>query len=287
MSFINASRARISYIKTGIGPAVLLIQGAGVVGAGWRPQVEGLARSYTLFAFDNRGIGDSSLDRGADVTVEEMARDALAIMDAEGVERFHVVGHSMGGLIAQALALGATNRVKSLSLLGTFVRGIQGARLSPALTMTALRMRIGTRAMRSNAFLELIMPAAYLRAADRPRLAREMAPLFGYDLASQPSFVLQQVRAMARYDAAARWRELGAVPTLVASARHDRIALPEYGRALAALIDGARYVELPDAGHGMTIQCAEEVNAMLREHFAAADTSPAHSPAAARPMSGA
>jgi aminoacrylate hydrolase len=271
MPFIDTEGARINYARTGHGPAVLLIQGAGVVGDGWRPQIERLAHEYTLVSFDNRGIGMSTMAPGGRVTIEHMADDAIAVMAAEGLESFHVAGHSMGGLIAQALALRVRARVKSLALFCTFVRGPEGARLSPAMMWTALRMRLGTRAMRREAFLGLIMPSAYVRRVDRVRLAGELAPLFGHDLASQPWFVMQQVRAMAHYDAAARWAELAGIPTLVASAAHDRIALPQYGRALAARIPNARYVEYPDAGHAVTIQCVEEVTADLREHLADAE----------------
>ena len=271
MPYVETPGARIHYTKAGSGPPVLLIQGAGVVGEAWRPQVAALAPEYTVYSFDNRGIGRSTLAQSRRVTIEEMAADALAIMDAERVGTFHIAAHSMGGLIAQALALHARQRVTSLALLCTFVRGTEGARMSPAMMLTALRMRIGTRTMRRNAFLELIMPAAYLRTADRPRLAGDMALLFGYDLASQPPFVMRQVRAMARYDAAARWSELADVPTLVVTAAHDRIARPEYGRELASRIHGARYVEIPDAGHGVTIHRAEVLNALLREHLAAAE----------------
>lgn len=148
MPVLRTPGARISYARAGSGPAVLLIQGAGVVGEGWRPQVDRLSEAYTLFAFDNRGFGRSVLEEDGCLTIEDMARDALAIMDAEGIPAFHLVGHSMGGLIAQEIALNARDRVKSLALLCTFVRGVEGARMAPATIVTALRMRIGTKQMR-------------------------------------------------------------------------------------------------------------------------------------------
>lgn len=270
MPVLNVRGARIRYSVTGDGPPVLLIQGAGVAGTGWRPQIQGLADGYRLIEFDNRGIGGSRLEAGGRVAIEEMAADALAVADAEGCEAFHVVGHSMGGLIAQALALGARHRVRSLSLLCTFVTGREGARLTPALLATTLRMRLGTRRMRREAFLELIMPESWLRTVDRARLAEDLAPLFGHDLAAQPLFVMTQIRAMSRYDAGDRWGELSSIPTLVVSASHDRIARPEYGRRLAALVNGSRFVEIADAGHAVTIQEAETVNALLRQHIPAA-----------------
>jgi 3-oxoadipate enol-lactonase len=269
MPLLETNGARIAYSRTGAGPVVLLVQGVGVPGEGWRPQIDALADRYTLVAFDNRGLGASPL-AGGEVSIEAMADDALAVMDAEGIRRFHVVGHSMGGLIAQEIALRVPDRATSLALLCTFASGAQGARMTPALFLTALRMRLGPRRLRRNAFLGLVMPKAYLRETDRAALADRLAALFGYDLADQPLFVLKQVRAMSRYAAGDRLRSLARIPTLVASATFDRIALPTYGRALAAAIPGARYVELPAAGHAVTIQRADEVNALLAAHFAAA-----------------
>jgi pimeloyl-ACP methyl ester carboxylesterase len=287
MPTLRRGSASISYLRTGSGPAVLLVQGAGVVGNGWRPQVDSLSKWFTAVTFDNRGIGASTDGRQA-LSIETLAEDALAIMDAERIDRFHLAGHSMGGLIAQQVALAAPTRVASLSLLCTFVRGSQASRVTLSMLVTALRMRIGSRPMRRNAFLELVMPAEYLRQRDRVQLAEELAPLFGYDLAYQPSVVMQQLRAMARFDVSARLAELGGIPTLVISAAQDRVAPAAYGRPRAAAIPNAQYVEWPGAGHGVTIQCAEGINEMLARHFAAAEKTPLSArgtPPAAAPSS--
>ena len=86
----------IHYEVDGSGPPVLLIQGVGVIGAGWMPQVEGLRNEFTLCVFDHRGIGRSG-SIGRRLSIEAMAGDALALLDALGWERAHVAGHSMGG----------------------------------------------------------------------------------------------------------------------------------------------------------------------------------------------
>ena len=270
MASITRRGASIGYSRSGTGPAVLMLQGAGVVGNGWRPQVDALVPRYTVITNDNRGIGASTRGEGP-LTIEAMADDALAILKAEGIERFHLAGHSMGGLIAQQIALTVPERVTSLALLCTFSRGPQAARLTASMLWTALRMRIGPRQLRRNAFMELVMPAHYLRTADRVQLAETLRPLFGHDLADQPSIVMQQVRAMARFDVSAGLARLESIPTLVVSAVHDRIALPSFGRALSAAIRGSRYVEWPDAGHGVTIQCAGPINELLSQHLAQAD----------------
>lgn len=271
MSRLECAGASLQYFRAGSGPPVLLIQGVGAIGEAWRPQIDALADRFSLVWFDNRGIGGSQVRDGR-VTIEDMAADALAIMDAEGVETFHLAGHSMGGVIAQAVALRAPERVKSLAFLCTFARGQDGATLSLPMMVTALRMRVGTRAMRRNAFLELIMPGRYLNATDRVALAARLHPLFGHDLAEQPAIVMTQLRAMSKYDARPSLSRLSNIPTLVVAATEDRIAKPEFGRALAAAIPGAKYVELEDAGHGVPIHRPEEINQLLAEHWTVADT---------------
>jgi 3-oxoadipate enol-lactonase len=265
MPFADTGSARIHYTREGDGPPVLLVQGVGVIGNGWRPQIDGLKDRFTLIAIDNRGIGQSTTD--APITVEAMAADAVAVADAEGIDRFHLAGHSMGGLIAQEIALSHRPRVLSLSLLCTFLRGRQGKMIAPAKLGAAIRSRVGTRRMRRRAFIELIMPRAYLATQDRDRLCAVLGELFGRDLADQPPIVMRQLRAMGRYDASTRLASLAGLPTLVVSAEHDCIAQPKYGRALAAAIPGARYVEVRGAGHAVVIQEADTVNRLLAEHL--------------------
>jgi aminoacrylate hydrolase len=270
MPELATAGAAIHYTCTGSGPAVLLVQGVGAIGNTWKPQIDGLSSRHTVVAFDNRGIGRSRVVDGR-LTIDDMAADALALMDALGLERVHVAGHSMGGVIAQALALRAPARIQSLAFLCTFARGQDGAAMTLPMLATALRMRIGTRAMRRNAFLGLIMPQRYLRQLDRAELAGQLQPLFGHDLAEQAPMAIKQLRAMSKYDASPRLGELAQIPTLVVSASDDRIAPPANGRAIAAAIPGAQYIELSDSGHGVTIHRADEINAILADHFARAE----------------
>lgn len=265
---------RLSYEVRGDGPPVLLIQGVGVAGTGWLPQVDALAGRYRCLTFDNRGMGRSQ-PVGAPLTVDQMAEDALDLMDAEGWKSAHVVGHSLGGLIALNLALAARDRVRSLSLLCTFANGRGATRLTMAMLWIGLRTRIGPRRLRRRAFLELVLPPDAPKA-DRDATAERLAPLFGHDLGDQPPVAMKQLSAMSRYDATPRLGELAGLSTLVASAAHDRIARPQSGRAVAADIPGARYVEFPDASHGLPITHADQVNVLLLEHFDAADSASGH-----------
>jgi len=259
----------VSYEVTGSGAAVLCVQGVGVPGSGWRPQVAALSARFTVITYDNRGLGRTA-PSSTPLTIEAMAADAAAILDAEGLDRCHVVGHSMGGLIAQHVALTHPRRVTSLSLLCTFATGRDATALSLRMLVLGVRSRIGTRAMRRNGMLNMILPDAYLRGADRRRLAGEFEDLFGRDLADQPPIVRQQLRAMSRYDAAPRLPELSAIPTLVISGRHDPIAPPRLGRAIASAAK-ARFVEMTVASHALPIQCAAETNTLLLDHLISAE----------------
>jgi aminoacrylate hydrolase len=267
---IATSDGDLSYATAGTGPPVLAIQGVGVIGRGWRPQVAGLSAQFRFLTFDNRGLGRSPRGQRP-LTIESMAADALAIADAERLDRFHVLGHSMGGLIALHLALTNRDRVKSLALLCTFADGGRATRPSGKVLVLALRSRIGTKAMRRKGMIRMIMPDAYTHRHDVAMLAQELGDLFGRDLSDQPPIIQHQLRAMSHYSAIARLHELSGIPTLVASASHDPIAPPALGQEIAARIDGARYVEFSDASHALPIQLAREVNALLLEHLVAAE----------------
>jgi pimeloyl-ACP methyl ester carboxylesterase len=273
MSKVVAAGTHLAYLKEGAGTPVLLLQGVGLIGEGWRPQIEHLRANFTCIAPDNRGIGDSPAGKDK-LSVEAMADDAIAVMDAEGFNQFHVVGHSMGGLLAQEVALRVPGRVLSLSLLCTFARGKQGATLSAGMMVTALRTRIGTRRMRRHAFLSLVLSPKTFASADKDAWAEQLAPLFGHDLADQPPIVLKQVGAMSRHNSYDKLGQLGHIPTLVASAEHDGIARVTYGIQLAAAIPGATFVELPGAGHGVPIEDAPKINALLQEQFRKSNRTP-------------
>jgi pimeloyl-ACP methyl ester carboxylesterase len=210
-------------------------------------------------------VGDCAL------TVGQMADDALAVMRDLSWPSAHVVGHSLGGLIALQLALARREAVRSLSLLCTFADGRIPTRLSPRMLWIGSRMRIGPRRARRRAFLELVMPPGAARNGDADALAAELEPLFGHDLADQPPIVMPQLHAMKQCNMTPRLAELAGIPTLVVSATHDPIAPPVAGQQIIAGIPGARLVEFLDASHGLPISHAERANALIREHLAKAE----------------
>ena len=268
-STIEFRGCQLSFEVQGNGPPVVFIQGVGVHGRGWTPQVEQLRSQYQCLTFDNRGMGRSQ-PMGARVSVPQMAEDTFAIMSHLGWDSAHLVAHSLGGPIALEMALSQPARVRSLSLLCTVARGSDATRMSGRILWLGLRSRIGTRRMRRHAFLQIVLPAAALRTRQPAAFAQQLEPLFGHDLADQPPIAMKQLAALRAFDASHRLSRIAGIPTLVLSALHDPIAPPRFGRALAEGIAGARYIEFNDASHGLPIQHAARVNALLSEHLARA-----------------
>lgn len=266
MPTLKRADVPLHYAREGAGTPVLFIQGVGVAGEGWRPQVDAFKGSYDTLVFDNRGHNKSIPCTGP-ITIEAMAEDALALMDAAGWQSAHVVGHSMGGLIAQELALSHPERVRSLALLCTLHRGPAGARVSPTIAWLGIRTRVGTRKMRRRAFLELVYPKSYRAKVDPDEAAAHLGALAGRDLADSPPILMKQLNAMRGHDKFDQLGKLAGIPTLVAAAEEDPIALPEFGELLAKAIPGARYVFWDDASHAITINDAPRVNKALVEFW--------------------
>ena len=244
----------LSYDTTGHGEAVLLIQGVGVAGCGWQPQIESLAKHFEVAWFDNRGIGDSP---GSPSNVLAMSQDALGVMDAFGWPRAHVVGHSLGGVIAQQMAVLAPHRITSLGLLCTYARGRSAISLHPADIWLNMRTAIGTQAMRRRAFFELVSDP--VRDTSEENIL-ELESVFGRNLAALPRNAMAQVFALARWNLG---KDLGSpdTPALVVSASNDRVAPVAEGPLLAERWN-TEWVEVA-GGHAVPIQGAERINSLL------------------------
>ena len=243
----------IHFDHAGQGEPVLLIQGTGVAGCAWKPQVEGLRDRFQLAWFDNPGIGESP---GPPGDMGHMVAAAVEVLDAMGWDSAHVAGHSLGGVVAQRLVLDHPARVRSLALLSTLAQGKATLSFSPAAMWLQMRMLVGSQASRRRAFFEFVST----REPSEANIA-ELEAVFGRSLAALPPAARTQVRTLIGADYRS---ELGSVkvPAVVIGGEHDKPAPIEQSRILAELLGCPLHTF--DSGHALPVERADEVNAVLR-----------------------
>lgn len=234
----------IAWERHGAGAPLVLIHGLGYARWGWEPVLPGLAETFEVLLFDNRGIGASDAPPGP-YTVADMAADAIGVLDAAGVERAHVVGTSLGGMVAQELALTNPERVDRLVLACTTPGGPRAYPMpQPTVSLIAeaptLEPVVALRRFVENA----LAPAS---VAERPELVeRILAHRFAtaQDLAAWAA----QAAAGATFGAYERLDGLRA-PTLVQHGSEDVVVDPRNADLLVRLVPHAQLAEFPGTGH--------------------------------------
>jgi 3-oxoadipate enol-lactonase len=225
-------------------PWLVLIQGLGFDRTGWDPVARQLKRQFRLVLIDNRGSGRSTVPTDS-FTVGHMAADVARVLDAARIPRAHVVGHSLGGMVAQELAVDYPERVEQLVLAGT-TPGWPYAYGMPAgsVKLMAETPRLpGATAVRRH--VENSLSARTVE--ERPDLVER---LVRHQLShpSDPAAWAALAAAGASYTGALRQTRIQA-PTLVLHGSADDVVDPRNGALLAARIPRARLVMLPDLGH--------------------------------------
>ncbi|MEM7134930.1 MAG: alpha/beta hydrolase [Myxococcota bacterium] len=258
---------RVAYRVFGeAGEPVLFIMGFGMPGGVWSPQVNALRRDFRCCHYDHLGLGDSETG-SALPTIRSMAVDAIRILDDLGWERAHVVGVSMGGMIAQELALGFPERCATLTLVATH-GGARGAGIPTARGLWYfLKGLLGGSNVRLRSLPKLLYPQAFLDGIDRESFDSHMRTRLGRK--APPRTIAGHFAAVSRHSTEDRVGTLG-MPVLLVRPGLDILIRPKQTDRLAARIPGARVLRFDDAGHGVTFQKQEELNAALREHFAQA-----------------
>jgi 3-oxoadipate enol-lactonase len=230
--------------STGTGDPVLMIMGLGLSGGAWWRTVPVLSRSLRVITFDNRGVGRSRA-RIPSYTTEAMADDAVSVLDAAGVEHAHVYGFSLGGMVAQQLALRHADRVRSLVLGATHAGGPRAAR--PGDDVIAFFRRRASMAAKDAA--RESVPFNY-----GPRCRREHKDRIAEDIRRRLAHPFPAQAYRAQMFAAALhncYRPLKRVqvPTLVVHGREDRVVPVANAEILADRIPGAELRVLEDSGH--------------------------------------
>jgi 3-oxoadipate enol-lactonase len=260
----------------------LLIMGFGMRGAVWRPQVDALRRDHRVVFYDHLGVGESDdlpgfallraiakrTPRAVHPTIASMADDALRVLDAVGWTDAHIVGVSMGGMIAQELTLRAPERVRSLTLIATHAGGVRSALPRAEGLRRFAQANFGPRAARIAALKRLLYTPEFLARAGLDKMDQRFMEMAGKRAPQRT--VLGHLGAVLRHRTRDR---LGAIhaPTLVLRPGRDILVHPRNSDVIARAIPHARVVRFEDAGHGVTFQCAKGVNEEIARHVAEAE----------------
>jgi pimeloyl-ACP methyl ester carboxylesterase len=266
MQTARVGTVRLAYYVDGSGPPLLCIMGLGGRGTDWNPAfVAAMAPHHEMIRFDNRGTGRS--DRPEEpYSLDVMADEAVGILDAVGRTRAHVLGVSMGGMIAQLVALRHPARVDRLVLIATHAGG---AAVTPP-TPDAMGALMGDR---SRPVAELVREAmttitAPGFAARRPE-AIDALVANAVALPTPPASFARQMQAILASDRSARLAEIAA-PTLVIHGVDDPLVPHANGEALARAIPDARLLSLEACGHMPMWECPDALARGIRRFLAAA-----------------
>ena len=242
-------------------PPLLLIMGLALSLRAWDRLPELLAQNFHVLVFDNRGTGRSGRG-GYAFHMRDLADDAAAVIEAAGVPAAHVFGISMGGMVAQELALRHPDRVRGLVLGATFAGWLHSKK--PTLrTQLALLLLNGGFVTPQRLARVVVSPEWH---AQNPTGALEWIRRAEH---ASARFVVAQMAAVARHSAGKRLGLIRA-PTLVITGTRDALVPPQNSALIARLIPNARLLELPGAGHAFPLEREQETLRALVEHFNAA-----------------
>lgn len=276
-------------------PRVIMIMGLGGSHQYWIPQAEHLAKFCDVCIFDNRGIGYSGSPPSEwRWTTGRMAGDALQVLNHIGwQERVHVIGISMGGMIAQELALSAPERVASLTLVSTIASALHALPSVQAMVdlLKSTQLWPVNKQERALAGMRLMFPEPWLKGSraselhagetvSNERWVRKFTLLLGMEVPSEfadkgrevpgqapASTTLMQISAVlthrVTHERCESLRRLG-VPLVVITGDSDVLVRPANSDALSSLLEVPVKV-LPGLGHGLTQQDAPQVNVVLEE----------------------
>jgi len=240
MPYIQVDGLRMHYLARGVGPAVVLLHGLGSCAEDWfLLQAPALSQRYRVLMPDQRGHGRSDKPPGP-YAVPQMADDVAGFLDATGTGSAHVVGLSLGGAVAQVLAVWHPERVRSLVLVNTFAYLRPEGWTEWRLTLTRFGTLLVNPAFHARLVVEELFP--------RPGQAGLRRVAFQRLCANDPAAYRAAMMAAARYDGR---RDLGRIraPTLVVAGLEDTVVPLRAKEELASGIPGARLITIPRSGH--------------------------------------
>jgi pimeloyl-ACP methyl ester carboxylesterase len=269
MAHLTVNGLELFHQRRGSGEPLLLIQGMSGTHLAWGdPFLEAL-EGFDIVSYDHRGIGRSA--RVDDpFSIADLAEDAAALLDALGWESAHVMGISMGGMVAQELALRHPERLRTLTLGCTYCGG-PGSQPAPETTINRLSagMLSGDRELAIRTGFEVNVSAEFAAREGAYDAFRAMAKA----LPAPVPVIMLQMQAIAAHDTSGRLPSLAA-PTLVIHGDQDEMLPVDNGRLIASLVPGARLEILEGVGHIFWWEQPERSAELLREHALAPSAGP-------------
>ena len=234
--------SELYYDKQGNGPPLFLVPGLGGDGRWWAPNVPELAKKFTVVVHDHRGTGRSTLSK-IKYTVDQMADDALQLIDGLGFDKVHWCGHSTGGAMGQVLAIDHSARIDRLVLSATWAKTDAFFRRSFEVRARTLQ-EWGPAAYQKSSALSLNSPW-WVRDHDADLAAAEAKAA---ETIPEPEIVLSRIAAIIDHDRRDQLQRVKA-RTLAIVARDDMVTPLYFTEELVRLIPDARSYVLPDGGH--------------------------------------
>jgi 3-oxoadipate enol-lactonase len=257
MAYAIVNRIRIHYEVAGQGDPVLLVNGLGSPAVNWLLQVKALAPRYQVITFDNRGVGESDLPPEPVYTTAQMAEDAAELLRHLKIKRAHVLGASMGGTIAQELALRHPELVRSLVLACTWCDA-DARFLHTIAAWISLASRVPVEERYRYVLYPWLFSPAFFERKENVEAAFQRA--LAYPHQTKAEAIERQARGLLAWNGTRTKRLRGVrVPALVLAGRDDVLTPPAFARALAAVIPRARLAVLPGA-HGCFLEHPDAFN---------------------------
>jgi 3-oxoadipate enol-lactonase len=272
MTLASVGDIELDYERSGEGPPLLMIMGMSGTALSWsEPFLSLLREDFDVIAYDHRGVGASSRLEGP-TTIREMAADAAGLLDALELESAHVLGISMGGMIAQELALAHPARIRTLALGCSYCGGPRSARTSDEVVARLQRSwSSGDRELAMRTSWEINVSPAF--AGEEQQWAQFVARAMRRSVAVP--VIQQQAHAIAGHDTSERLRQI-ALPTLVIHGSLDQLLPVANGRLLAELIPGAQLEIFDDVGHLFFLERPQRSAELLRTHMGTGEHAAVH-----------
>ncbi len=263
MPKVKVGDIEMCYECVGEGEPVVLVTGFGADHLQWALQTPELSQNYKVYTIDNRGVGDTDKPAGP-YTIKMMADDTAGFFDAVGIEKAHLVGHSMGGMISQRFALDYPEKLRSLTLAATFCRAPRGTEMMLYL-WTDILEKLGNEAFVNN-IIGWCFTFDYIEEQyDALMMMRQMMLAHFEEKPLLPEPFRAQAAAVIGLDVT---DEIGGIntPTMVLVGRGDILTPPKFSEEIAGRIPGAT-LKIIGGGHAYNQEAPAEFNAALLEFF--------------------